>query len=1122
MRNVKFSRGAVLKGSVSLMTLAAMAIAGSVSAQTAPAAGTAATADAGQDVVVVGSRRALQTAQNIKKNADTQVDSITATDIGAFPDKSVAEALQRVPGITVSRFQSSDDSTHFSAEPAQVLIRGLTQVRTEFNGRDSFSADASRGLNFNDISPELMAGVDSYKNQTAEMIEGGIAGSVNLRTRLPFDSKGQVISLSLKDDYGDRTKKNTYEYSGIYSNRWKTEIGEFGLMVDYANSHVLTETDGVVMQRIGAFCSAGYTNTSGAVIVNSDGSIPCTSNAYGGSGWAYMPDQVNYSQVTYDRHRHGTALAGQYQNNDKTLLVTLQYNDSFYRNAWLERSVNPTFFGLWAAPAFSPQTTAVIQPQTGSSAFTFGADGMLESGILTQPTGDWGGSTADNLNRGTVAPGVPFVNYCGAGSACTTQREGVYIENQARNFNHSEGTKDLSLNVKWDVTDQLKLNFDAQRIEANTNNYDILVANDTMADAKYAVNGDGTPQITFLPGSNINYAPGFLANPHNYFLHFIQDHYEDNDATETAGRVDAEYRFKDAGWLNSLKVGVRYADREQTVRYSTYNWSPVVANWNGCNVPGFNIDNTTPGAYTCAAGHPDFQGYGAGIWTSTPLNKSFYDGSVYTNGAMVFLSQATLADHDGLIKALSGATTGSPMAWTPLCQRAGNTDGCFVAPEELDVSEKTTAAYAMLKFGGPDQTIFGGITVNGNVGVRYVQTEDLSHGSASLSNQTWYQNLAPCSTPTSASNVMNISCYLTADIKNFGQGLGQASTYGKTHRNWLPSFNIRFGLDDKQFIRFGASRALSRPDFGQLRNVVTIASPALDNGPNSPYIVWKNPAASHTDPNNVQGYNFVFNADSGNGALAPITADQFDLSYENYFNSTSSFTADFFYKKLNGDISYAEVARNVTLNGVTMPVLIRGPGNGSGGGSLKGFELAYQTFFDFLPGLWSGLGVQANYTHTTQSGINNSNLANEPGYAAGGTIAFGGGLQVNGAVYDSHRLAGISDDSYNIVGLYEKGPIAARLAYSWRSKFLTNNLDCCIGLPMYQKASGFLDASIRYKLNDNVEISLDGSNLLNTTTVMQQQVMGDSSITPGAAAVLKDSAWIRNDRRYQIGLRLKY
>ena len=1114
MKSTRFTGAQLLKGSVSLMALAAVAIAGQAAAQ-------GSTTDKGDEVVVVGVRKALKTAQDIKKNADTQVDSITATDIGAFPDKSVAEALQRVPGITVSRFQSSDDSTHFSAEPAQVLIRGLTFVRTELNGRDIFTADGARGLNFNDVSPELMAGVDSYKNLTAEMIEGGIAGSVNLRTRLPFDSKGQVISVSARANYGDRSKKTTYEYSGIYSNRWQTELGEFGLMFNYANSHVLTQTEAVVMQRIGTFCDAGYADTSGNPIVNSDGSVPCTHNPYGGNGWAYIPDQVNYSQVEYDRNRHGTSLALQYQNNAKTFEATLQYNDTYYKNAWRERSSNVSFFGLWAAPAFSPQTSAIVGPADGSS-FTFDSNGMLTSGIVTTGSGGWGGSTADNINRGSAVPGLPFVNYCGAGGACTTQRQGITVNDEARIFNHTEGTKDLSLNAKWKISDQLRTSFDVQYVKAETNNYDIRVAASTLANANYSVNADGTPQIKLEPGANVNYAPGFLSNPHNWFIPYIQDHYEDNDATQASMRADAEYRFHDAGWLDTLKVGVRYADRKQKVRYSAYNWSPVVQPWNGCNGIGFNLDNTSGGSYSCDAGHVPFKGYGAGIWAVEPLRSGFYNGNVFNNGGMVFLSNDVLGDYTRQVQALSGSTTGSPLGWTPLCQRAGNTEGCFVDSEMLNVEEKTNAAYVMLKFGGPDKTIFGGITVNGNIGVRYVQTDIESHGGVAFNNPTWYTTLAPCSTPTSSANLLNVSCYVTNDMKTFSQGTGTKSTFGATHNNWLPAFNIRFGLDDKNFIRFGASRAMSRPDFGQLRNYVQIQAPAINTTANSPFIVWKNPAGSHTDPNNVQGYNFVFNADSGNAALAPVTADQFDISYENYMSANSSFTFDLFYKHLNGDISYAELPRAVTFNGVTENVIIRGPGNGKGGGTLRGFEVAYQTFFDFLPSPWNGLGIQANYTRTQQSGITNSNLANQPGYAAGGTIAFGGGLQVNGAVFDSHRLAGISDESYNLVLLYEKGPFAGRVAYSYRSDFLTNNLDCCIGLPMWQKGNGFLDASLRYRLSDNVELSFDGSNLLNTTTVMQQQVMGDSSVTPGAKPVRRDSAWIRNDRRFQLGVRFKY
>ena len=126
-----------------------------------------------EEIVVVGEKQAISISQNIKRDASTFVDSITATDIGTFPDKSASEALQRLPGITVNRLQSNDDSTHPSGEPTNILIRGLTQVRTEFNGRDTFSADSGRGLNFNDISPELLSRADAYKNQTAEMIEGG-------------------------------------------------------------------------------------------------------------------------------------------------------------------------------------------------------------------------------------------------------------------------------------------------------------------------------------------------------------------------------------------------------------------------------------------------------------------------------------------------------------------------------------------------------------------------------------------------------------------------------------------------------------------------------------------------------------------------------------------------------------------------------------------------------------------------------------------------------------------------------------------------------------------------------------------------------------------------------------
>ncbi len=180
-----------------------------------------------EELVVVGARLSLETARDIKRESANIVDSVTAVDVGALPDKSVAEALQRLPGITVSRFAASNDTQHFSAEPSGVVIRGLDHVRSEFNSRDTFSADSSRGLSWEDVSPELMSRVDVYKNQSANLIEGGIAGVVDLHTRVPFDFDGEMLVGSAEVNYSEVADSLDPNLSGLYSNRWETDRVDF-------------------------------------------------------------------------------------------------------------------------------------------------------------------------------------------------------------------------------------------------------------------------------------------------------------------------------------------------------------------------------------------------------------------------------------------------------------------------------------------------------------------------------------------------------------------------------------------------------------------------------------------------------------------------------------------------------------------------------------------------------------------------------------------------------------------------------------------------------------------------------------------------------------------------------
>ena len=112
------------------------------------------------------SGRASSSAQQSSATPTPSSTSITAQDIGALPDRSVTEALQRVPGVAINRFAGTSDPDHFSAEGSGVTIRGLTYVSSQFNGRDTFSTGVyGQAINFQDVPAELLGSVEVYKNR---------------------------------------------------------------------------------------------------------------------------------------------------------------------------------------------------------------------------------------------------------------------------------------------------------------------------------------------------------------------------------------------------------------------------------------------------------------------------------------------------------------------------------------------------------------------------------------------------------------------------------------------------------------------------------------------------------------------------------------------------------------------------------------------------------------------------------------------------------------------------------------------------------------------------------------------------------------------------------------------
>ncbi|MFC0250631.1 TonB-dependent receptor [Massilia consociata] len=206
-------------------TVAALAGAGLISsatvgAQEIAAAGTPAATPADAVVLVTGTRQAAQSAQTIKRNAEQVVDSIVADDIGKFPDKNVAEILGRVPGVQVIRQ---------GGEAGNVVIRGLGGITTLYNGREMFTA-AGRSLFLADVPVAMLQRVDVYKSQGADMVEGGTSGVIDVRTNRPFDFKGQQTAINVRAEHRDKADKIDPNVSGMLSNRWKSAIGEIGLL----------------------------------------------------------------------------------------------------------------------------------------------------------------------------------------------------------------------------------------------------------------------------------------------------------------------------------------------------------------------------------------------------------------------------------------------------------------------------------------------------------------------------------------------------------------------------------------------------------------------------------------------------------------------------------------------------------------------------------------------------------------------------------------------------------------------------------------------------------------------------------------------------------------------------
>jgi iron complex outermembrane receptor protein len=391
------NRGA-LRASCSALALslgASLLTAIAASAQTAPAAAPQDTAEV-EEVVVTGFRASLTSAINTKRRSDNIVDVIKADDMASFPDANLAESIQRIPGVSITRD---------GGEGRNITVRGLGGdfVRTTLNGIEAYSAttgstlgvvagiNRSRGFDFSTFASELFNSVTVSKSQSAEMDEGSLAATVDLQTARPFDKSGFRAAASAQGAYYDNNKTKAPRFAGLISDTW----GNFGALFSLAYNTRKQQEDGYsdtsqsdYSDANNGFCGTAVdiASQAGSQVVNT--AIPYV-NALSGAGNrpagqcfsglpsdptayaainqpnVFLPRNPGLGRFILDQKRLGMTGALQWRPSDRTdVTLDVVYSkfdqdraDYALSNASLNRNVN----GASAAfPLFAGRVDAQI------------------------------------------------------------------------------------------------------------------------------------------------------------------------------------------------------------------------------------------------------------------------------------------------------------------------------------------------------------------------------------------------------------------------------------------------------------------------------------------------------------------------------------------------------------------------------------------------------------------------------------------------------------------------------------------------------------------------------------------------------------------------------------------
>lgn len=930
-------------------------------------------------IQVKGFRGSVIKSLNTKRFADTVVDAISADDIGGLPDVSIADALTRLPGVT---------SVRRDGQSSELNIRGLSGgfVLSTLNGREQVSSSGGRSVEFDQFPSELISAAQVYKSQKASLIEGGVAGTVELKTASALDNdEDQKIRLSAHGNSNNAVADSEYldslgqRFTASYQAKLLDDT--FGVSVGVALMKQPTVANQFISLQFDEY-SEELNNSLSA----DHGGI------YDG-----LPEQLFMSDG-FELHDRGG------EDSRNAFVVALN---------WAPRDDLRFQFDGFHSTFDSEKFDRGLRVDGLSTVRLASLRGTPNGGVLTNPIMAGNTIIGGTFSRdpGNIADAPPFL---------TSQFGGIRVQTQADDASTESSVSSWGLKGEWDINDEMSLTVDIAHSEGDEDSKDRVMRLAYFEDAsldtpiiddgvvlQYQLNGLESPTVSFNRDfTDLNHMMVVAAEAYPRI--------ESNSSD--AIKIDFKYEL-DNEFVSSIEAGIRSSKREYSLERGRF-------------VYGVSDQTSRSGQYITYG--QDADGNSIEVERFQPYQLS---ANEVTNSSLG-------GDFSNMPQYLALDVSQILKSWIPNVDQTPVTDwnNAWTLTQNNVIEENVTAAYIQANI----DTELGDFPVRGNLGLRAVETEQLSTGLIDVGPGN--------GDPLADDNGLVYDGYIRG-------------TEGTTYTDYLPSINLTFGLSEDQLIRFAAAKVLSRPDMNTL---------ALNGG---------------ISINEREGTQFLDYNSNTSPFLRPFYANQIDISYEHYFSETDGALVVALWNKDITNFVGSITERNFDLSqiGIDIPPLFdqndvpiqledgnyTHAENNAEGGYMRGIEVAYTQTFNFLPEMWNGLGVNINWSYTDSEITRPSAVPGEAGADA--------------------PLEGLSNRVFSGTLFYDYDEkLNARLSVRHRGPYLSRQIAIGSDQSAYFNKETIYSAQMSYNFSENLQAVVSVDNLTDEPNI---SYFGDTNRT---------------------------